>query len=130
MTQRIRLVRNDTRPILVVSLTTESTNDPIDISDVGTVVRMRFRRVGTTTLSATLTATKLPGIVLDDGTVETSPPYNVAGKGGRCSFAWTPQALAGDPGDYEGEIELSFADGTVQTVYDIVKFRLRADFLN
>jgi len=36
--------------------------------------------------------------------------------------------LAGEAGDYEGEIQITFADTTVQTVYDLLKFKLREDF--
>jgi hypothetical protein len=36
--------------------------------------------------------------------------------------------LQGTPGDYEGEIEITFTDGQIQTVYDVLKFRVREDF--
>jgi hypothetical protein len=36
--------------------------------------------------------------------------------------------LTGDAGDYEGEIEITFADNQVQTVYDLLKFKVREDF--
>jgi hypothetical protein len=37
--------------------------------------------------------------------------------------------MAGDPGNYEGEIQVTFAaGGGVQTVYDTLKFRMREDF--
>jgi hypothetical protein len=36
--------------------------------------------------------------------------------------------LQGEAGDYEGEIEITFADGQVQTVYDLLKFKIREDF--
>jgi hypothetical protein len=36
--------------------------------------------------------------------------------------------LQGDPGDYEGEIEITFPDGQIQTVYDPLKFKVREDF--
>jgi hypothetical protein len=39
-----------------------------------------------------------------------------------------PTSLDGAPGDYEGEIEITFADSTIQTVYDLLKFKLRQDF--
>jgi hypothetical protein len=39
-----------------------------------------------------------------------------------------PEMLEGAPGDYEGEIEIIFGDGQIQTVYDLLKFKVREDF--
>jgi hypothetical protein len=36
--------------------------------------------------------------------------------------------LQGEPGDYEGEIEMTFSDGQIQTVYDTLRFKVREDF--
>jgi hypothetical protein len=36
--------------------------------------------------------------------------------------------LAGEAGDYQGEIEITFADSQIQTVYDFLKFKIRQDF--
>lgn len=130
MAEKIRLVRNDTRPQLILSLTDATTGDPIDLSQDGTSVVMRFRQVGATTNIASLTATKLPGIVQADGSVSMLAPYDTPGRGGRCVIQWTPTALQGQAGDYEGEVQITFADGTIQTVYDVLKFRLRDDFAN
>lgn len=123
--EKIRLVRNDTRPQLVISLTDNATSLPIDLSDAGTVVRLKFKPSGSETVRETITAIKLPGKVIEDGTVDYT--NMTLGKGGRCYIQWTQTALSGDAGDYQGEIEITFPDG-VQTVYDILKFKLRADF--
>lgn len=123
--EKIRLVKNDTRPQLVLSLTDSGDGLPIDISAAGTVVRMKFRKRGTAVLTDTLTATKLPGFVREDGTVDYTDL--TPGRGGRCYFNWSSQSLAGDAGDYEGEIEITFPDG-IQTVYDLLKFKVRPDF--
>jgi hypothetical protein len=52
------------------------------------------------------------------------------GAGGVVVFFWSdsPTILDGDAGDYEGEIEITFANSTIQTVYDLLKFKLRQDF--
>jgi hypothetical protein len=52
------------------------------------------------------------------------------GANGQVAFypASAPEMLAGDAGDYEGEIQITFVDGTIQTVYDLLKFKLREDF--
>jgi hypothetical protein len=121
---KINLVRNDTRPHLVLSLTDSQDNSVIDLSGAGTVVRLKIRKRGETTLKETLSATKLPGVLNSDGTIDYT--NMTAGAGGRCYFQWSESTLD-EVGNYEGEIEITFADG-VQTVYDLVKFKVRADF--
>jgi hypothetical protein len=110
MAEKIRLVQGDTRPSLVTTLTDSTTGAAINIT--GATVRLKFRAVGATTLKSTLT-----------GTVTN-------GAAGTVVFDWSddPTSLDGDPGDYEGEIEVTFADSTIQTVYDLLKFKLRQDF--
>ena len=110
MAEKIRLVRNDTKPRLVVALTDTTTGDPINIT--GAIVRLKFRAAGASVLQSTLT-----GAVTD-------------GLAGLVVFDWSddPASLSGEPGDYEGEIEITFADSTIQTIYDVLKFKLRQDF--
>ena len=126
MADKIKLVQGDTRPQLILSLTDDTTGGPIDVS--GATVRLKFRAAGSTTLIATMVATNLPGFVQPDGSIITTSPYDVAGKGGRCVISWSSTALSGDAGDYEGEIEITFSDTTIQTVYDTLKFKLRAQY--
>jgi hypothetical protein len=110
MAEKIRLVQGDTAPALTVTLTDTTTNTAINIT--GATVRLKFRAVGSETLRGTLT-----------GTV-------TSGANGTVVFFWSdqPTILDGDAGDYEGEIEITFADTTVQTVFDLLKFKLRQDF--
>jgi hypothetical protein len=110
MSEKIRLVRNDTRPAIVCTITDSRTEAAINIT--GATVRLKFRAAGQETLTATIT-----GAVTD-------------GPAGQVAFypATAPQMLQGEQGDYEGEIEITFPDGQIQTVFDIVKFRLRQDF--
>ncbi len=106
----IKLVQGDTRPALNVTITDETTGNAIDVT--GATVRLKFRKSGATTLTATLTGTITSGL------------------NGQVSFYWAsdPTSLSGEPGNYEGEIEITFPDGQIQTVYDTLKFRLREDF--
>ena len=108
MAEKIKLVQGDTRPALVTTLTDELTGLPINIT--GATVKLKFRAFGATVLSDTLV-----GTVTD-------------GANGLCLFNWSALSLAGAPGDYEGEIEITFADTKVQTVYDLLKFKLRKEF--
>ena len=126
MTERIKLVQGDTKPQLVLSLTDDKTGGSIDVSTA--TVRLKFRASETPDVLATLTGQKIPGHVNPDGTIDFTGPYAQSGKGGRVVFDWTTDALNHDAGNYEGEVEITFADGTVQTVYDLLKFKLREQF--
>lgn len=110
MAEKIKLVQGDTRPAIVVTITDDTTGEAINIT--GATPVMRMRAVGSTTLQATVT-----GTVTD-------------GAAGQCAFypASAPEMLTGEAGDYEGEITITFADSQVQTVYDLLKFKLREDF--
>jgi hypothetical protein len=110
MAEKLKLVQGDTRPAIVVTITDDTTGEAINIT--GATPVMRVRAIGSTTLQATVT-----------GSVTN-------GAAGQCAFypASTPAMLSGEPGDYEGEIEITFSDTTKQTVYDVIKFKLREDF--
>lgn len=110
MAEKIKLVQGDTRPAIVCTITDEVTGVVVGLT--GATVSMKFRASGNTTLQATV-----PGVVTD-------------GAGGVVAFypASAPEMLTGDAGDYEGEITITFSDGSIQTVYDLLKFKLREDF--
>ena len=110
MAEKIKLVQGDTKPALVCNLTDEVTGAALAIT--GATVRLKFREAGATALTATVV-----GAITD-------------GANGQVVFypASAPAMLQGEPGDYEGEIEITFADSTVQTVYDVLKFKVREDF--
>jgi hypothetical protein len=110
MSEKIRLVRNDTRPAIVCTITDEKTSAAISLD--GVTARLKFRAVGAAELTATVTGTVTNGA---QGQVAFYP-------------ASAPEMLQGEPGDYEGEIELTFQDGQIQTVYDQLKFKIRQDF--
>lgn len=110
MTEYIKLVQGDSRPALVVTLKDRVTDEPINLT--GAVVVLKFREAGAATLSASIN-----GSIID--------PVN-----GGCIFHWSSVAgaLDGEPGLYEGEVEITFSDTTKQTVYDLLKFKMRAEF--
>jgi hypothetical protein len=110
MAEKIKLVQGDTKPALVCNITDEITGNAIALT--GATVLLKFRAVGSTTLTSTVT-----GSITD-------------GANGQVAFypASAPEMLAGEAGDYEGEIQITFVDGTIQTVYDLLKFKLREDF--
>lgn len=110
MSEKIKLVHGDTRPALVCNLTDDITGAVIDLT--GSSAVLKFRMQGSTTLQATV-----PGVVTD-------------GAAGQVVFfpATVPSMLQGAAGLYEGEIEVTFPDGQIQTVYDLLKFQIRMDF--
>lgn len=110
MTEKIKLVQGDTRPAIVCTLKDDTTALPINITNA--TVRLKFRVSGATTLTATVVGAVTDG---PNGVVAFYP-------------ASAPEMLQGEPGDYEGEIEITFSDGQIQTVYDLLKFKLREDF--
>jgi hypothetical protein len=106
----IRLVEGDERPVIVLTLTDDNTGSPIDLSLSTTVVTIKFREAGTTTLLSTISTSKLS-----------------SGTTGQVQFDFTGGVLNVDPGMYEGEIVINF-NGQVQTVYDTLRFTVRENF--
>lgn len=110
MAEKINLVQGDTGGSLVCTLTDENSGVPLDLT--GATCRLKFRQLGSSVIRSTLVGTVINGAA---GIVE---------------FYWAsdPNSLSGDAGDYEGEIDITFPNGNIQTVYDILKFKLRAGF--
>jgi hypothetical protein len=117
----IPLVEGDTLPVLYVYLKDSNQAAPgliLDESDpatwqpinlTGSTVRLKIREVGSTTIKSTLTGTVTDAI------------------NGRVAFQWTSESLNA-AGVYEAEIEMETSGGGVQTVYDLIKLRVRSDF--
>jgi len=118
----INLVANDTKPVINLTLLDSntaasgftldpddsSTWNPIDIT--GATVIVKFRLLGGSTILDTLTCT------------------NVSPTDGTCYMSWNADTLDVAAGTYEGEIEITFGDGTVMTIFDRLKFKVRDDF--
>lgn len=115
MSRRITLTQGDTRPLSVISMQ-DVLGNPLDVSNASDVVRLKLREIGSTTVKDTIVCNKLPGFLSDDGvTVDSTAPYDTPGKGGRIEVPWT--SLATDTaGEFEGEVEITFGDGRVQTL--------------
>ena len=119
----INLVANDTKPEINLTLKDNTTAaagltlDPddsatwalIDISDP--TVKVKFRALGTSTVLDTMTCVKV------------APFTN-----GACYMPWGATTLAVSAGTYEGEIELNYTSGAIMTLFDRLKFKVRADF--
>tara|TARA_X000001382_G_scaffold65365_1_gene45313 strand:- start:491 stop:826 length:336 start_codon:yes stop_codon:yes gene_type:complete len=108
MAETIKVVKGDELPQIVLTLTDDTANSPLDLSLGTTSVSIKFRKRGTTTTLSTITTTK-----------------STNGSDGKVTFNFAGGVLDVDPGEYEGEIIINYS-GSVQTVYDILKFRVRA----
>lgn len=107
MANVIKLVQGDSRPSLVVTLTDKKTGIPLNLT--GTSPVLKFREEGASELTRIV-----PGAVVD--------PVN-----GVCVFHWSevPGILDGPAGNYEGEIEITYEDTSIQTVFDQLYFYMR-----
>ena len=117
----LNLVTGDTLPELTFTLrdsnaaasgqTLDANNSttwaPIDVT--GASVKLRLRELGSTTVKSTLTCTVTSGT---GGTVLTD----------------FPAGTLDTAGTFEGEIEITFSSGGVQTVYDLIKLKVRSYF--
>lgn len=119
--ETLNLVTGDTLPELTFTLrdsntaasgqTLDPNNSntwaPIDVS--GATVKLRLRALGSSTVKSTLVCTVISGTA---GTVATD----------------FPTGTLDTAGTFEGEIEITFAAGGIQTVYDLIKLKVRSDF--
>lgn len=84
-----------------------STWAPINIT--GATVRLRIRELG----SSAIVDTRL---------------FSISnGSAGQCVANLATNTF-GSAGTYEGEVEITHGNGAIQTVYDLVKFKVRDDF--
>lgn len=119
--ETISLVRGDTAPPLSMTLRDSNaaasgqTLDPDNpltwapINLTGATVLFKVRAIGSSVIKETLS-----GVVTD-------------APNGKVSMVWEPTTLDTE-GQFEVETEITFGDSTVQTVYDLVRLKVRADF--
>jgi hypothetical protein len=107
----IYLVQGDTGPQIFITVTREDTGVAVDVSS-GTA-RLKVRKKGTDTVLFTLVASDV-GENLESGNL-----YFSLDGGQLATIA---------AGNYEGELELTLADSTVETVYERVDIVIREDF--
>lgn len=107
----IYLVQGDTGPQIFITVTREDTGVAVDVSS-GTA-RLKVRKKGTDTVLFTLVASNV-GDNLENGNL-----YFSLDGGQLATIA---------AGNYEGELELTLADSTVETVYERVDIVIREDF--
>jgi hypothetical protein len=119
-------VQGDTKPPLRRSIA--HAGKPVDLSTA--TVRAYVRIAGQPTIKETLVGVLSTGRLISvndetgEWTVDTAPPYNVAGVGGIVAF--NPTTTTFDVADsYELEIEIDYGAGQKQTVQKVERLRVR-----
>lgn len=107
----IYLVQGDTGPQIKLTVTREDTGYPIDVSGGSALLKVRKR--GESTLEFTLTAQNV-GDDLENGVLV----FSLSG-GQLATIA---------AGNYDGEVEITLSDSTVETVYEKLDIVIREDF--
>jgi hypothetical protein len=105
----IKLVRNDTAPQLRLTLTDSQTGAPINLTSA--TVTLHLRALNTTTL-----------LLARNAVVQLPAAAGVA------ILIWNPGDLNLEPGDYEGEIQVTLGDGTIETLFNPLQFVIREEF--
>ncbi len=105
-----QLVQGDQAPQIQAVLTREDDGSVINFAN-GTCA-LKFRAKDTTTVLFTLAAADV-GDNFQDGIA---------------IFSFSGTQLDIDAGYYEGEIEITYSSGTIETVFAVLNFYLRADF--
>lgn len=108
----LKMVRHDTKPDLVFTiLYAEGPNKDTAFDLTGCTVHFYLIKSGKTTLKNT-------------GHTECALTDEANGEG---KYTWDGADLD-EEGHYSGELEITFVDTTVQTIYDEVGFNVRADY--
>lgn len=107
MAEKIKLVQGDTLPYIRLALT-NADGGPLDVS--GGVVNVYFRAAGSTTVLSTIVC-----------------QFVTDGSDGLVQFNFAGDTLNVPAGPYEGEIEVNLG-ADKQTIYDVLKFSVRAQF--
>ncbi|MEO8296348.1 MAG: BppU family phage baseplate upper protein [Burkholderiales bacterium] len=110
MSNKIKLVQGDNRPYIKLTL---KNSDGSVMNLTNATVSVALRAAGDDVVLSTIQCTVPNG-----------------GSDGVAVFNFPNQTLDVEPGEYEGEIKVSFSqlDDDVQTVYDVLKFTVRAKF--
>ena len=105
------LVQGDNGSQIKATITRSDTGAAVDLSSA--TPRLKFKKRNTSTVLTTI----------DSFTSVTEDQ-----EAGICQFAFNTAALNINAGDYVGEIEITFSDGTIETVYEELEFTLREDY--
>lgn len=109
-TDDILLVKNDVGSQIKVTLTRDDDDSPIDLTEAD--VFLKVSKFGKTALVFTVQSE------------ETSPTLATQGI---AIFTFTEANLSNPAGRYQGEVEIRFESGNIETVYEFIPITLRDD---
>jgi hypothetical protein len=107
----IYLVKDDNGSQLECRITREDTDAAVDLT--GATARLKFRKKRTTTILFTLTNITIAPVDLPNG---------------QALFQFSGANLDLAAGLYEGEVEVTFSNSNIETIYEIIDFQVRDDF--
>tara|TARA_B110000977_G_scaffold201733_1_gene298134 strand:- start:425 stop:760 length:336 start_codon:yes stop_codon:yes gene_type:complete len=110
MAQVFKYVQGDTGPQIRVTLTNEDDNAAVDLTSA--TVTLHFREAGAES-------------VLFSRAFWINPD---TANNGVAVLQWATDDLQVDAGTYEGEIEVVRSSGVRETLFEKLKFKIRADF--
>lgn len=110
MAQVFKYVQGDTGPQIRVTLTNEDDNTAVDLTSA--TVTLHFREAGAES-------------VLFSRAFYINPD---TANNGVAVLQWATDDLQVDAGTYEGEIEVVRSSGVRETLFERLKFKIRADF--
>ena len=105
-----QLVQSDQAPQVKATLTRQDDGSVVNFA--GGSCALKFRAKGATVTLFTLAAAD----------ISTNFALGIA------VFSFSGTQLAIDEGYYEGEIEVTYSSGTIETVFEVLNFYLRSDF--
>lgn len=98
---------------------------PVNMTAADASLTFCVRRLSASTLTAQVACTKLPGLEGLNGNVDLTPPYDVAGRGGRFQVDVPPAAFSA-VGEHEGELMyLSSAGADPAVIYELARIYVR-----
>lgn len=105
-----QLVQGDQAPQIQAKLTRDDDGSVVNFA--GGSCALKFREKGGTSVLFTLAASDVGSNFAD----------------GIAIFSFSGTQLNLDEGYYEGEIEVTYSSGAVETIFEILDFYIRADF--
>jgi hypothetical protein len=105
----VYFVQNDNGSQIEVTLTREDTGSVIDMT--GATVVLKFKKANTSTILSQISA-------------EVDSDFNL----GKAVFVFSSDDLDIAPGSYTGEIQVTFSNGNIETVYEEITIVVREDY--
>ena len=110
MTQ-LYLVQGDNGSKIKVTITRDDTGDAVDLT--GATTTLKFKKKNTSTVLSSINSSAGEPVDLTSGVAV---------------FQFATLDLVLSPGDYVGEVQITFSDDSIETVFEQIEFTVREDF--